>query len=488
MKTVEQVFKTEGVPPYTFVKPPNYTEILIDIRAPGKPVIVEGQSGTGKTTTVKQILRELNNDGAMTYWTLREGKDRAMVEEFAINPRAGVFIIDDFHRLEEKYQQLIANLVKAAAETEEPERFPKVIVVGINKVGSALIQQVHDTGKRLGVHRIKPGSKNLVTELLQKGEQELKVEFGDKDAIYNESRGDYWLTQMIARTICSMNGVTEEQITCKTLVVTLTDLRSWLTEKLQSSYDEPIKTFCRGNRFRPTNDPYFKLLAAVSTQDSSIVDLVELANANAAVRGSINNIKDKRLPLLLSEKDLCARYFFYNPTNACLAIEDPALFYYIRIVDWERIKRECGFRPLAREYEWDFAVSFAGENRELAREIVEQLELLDASVFFDENYEANFLGRVWRELFRQIFTEKSRFVLCLLDSNHDRKIWPTFERECFSRRVKDGEVIPVYLDDTVFVGINRDIVGIEFKNHTPINKDAVTDEIVWKLMDRLSSQ
>lgn len=53
-KLVEDVFVTEGVPNETFVKPPNYNEILVDIRRPGKPVVIEGQSGTGKTTTVKK--------------------------------------------------------------------------------------------------------------------------------------------------------------------------------------------------------------------------------------------------------------------------------------------------------------------------------------------------------------------------------------------------------------------------------------------------
>jgi len=46
---VEEVFVTEGVPQYTFVKPPNYNEVLVDMRRPGKPVIIEGQSGSGKT-------------------------------------------------------------------------------------------------------------------------------------------------------------------------------------------------------------------------------------------------------------------------------------------------------------------------------------------------------------------------------------------------------------------------------------------------------
>jgi MoxR-like ATPase len=50
---LEDVFRTEGVPEFTYVRPPNFNEILVDIRNTGKPVIIEGQSGTGKTTTVK---------------------------------------------------------------------------------------------------------------------------------------------------------------------------------------------------------------------------------------------------------------------------------------------------------------------------------------------------------------------------------------------------------------------------------------------------
>ena len=43
---LEEVFRTEGVPEFTFVAPPNYAEILLDVRRVGKPVVLEGQSGT----------------------------------------------------------------------------------------------------------------------------------------------------------------------------------------------------------------------------------------------------------------------------------------------------------------------------------------------------------------------------------------------------------------------------------------------------------
>jgi ABC-type bacteriocin/lantibiotic exporter with double-glycine peptidase domain len=60
LRLLEEVFVTEGVPEFTFVPPPNYNDILLDVRRPGKPVIIEGQSGTGKTTSIKKILQGWN--------------------------------------------------------------------------------------------------------------------------------------------------------------------------------------------------------------------------------------------------------------------------------------------------------------------------------------------------------------------------------------------------------------------------------------------
>ena len=100
----------------------------------------------------------------------------------------------------------------------------------------------------------------------------------------------------------------------------------------------------------------------------------------------------------------------------------------------------------------------------------------------------NYLGKAWHKSFMEIFGERSRFVVCLLDKHHLEKIWPTFERECFPPRVPEAAVIPIYLDDTMFPGIPRDIVGITFtqEDSRPEEFDSrVTDEIVFKLMSRL---
>ena len=82
------------------------------------------------------------------------------------------------------------------------------------------------------------------------------------------------------------------------------------------------------------------------------------------------------------------------------------------------------------------------------------------------------------------------FVICLLDIRHKNKIWPTFERDCFKIRVPQEVVIPIFLDETIFVGIPDDIIGIKFQwDPTDPNwQQKVDDEIVYKIWEKLENE
>ena len=485
---IEEIFRTEGVPEFTYVRPPNFNEILVDIRNAGKPVIIEGQSGTGKTTTVKKIIEECLPLSGFVYLSARKAADIPRILLLANGEESGKYILDDFHRLSVDAQEKIANIMKVAAEEYGENAYPKIVIIGINKVGSELIHLVHDIAKRCGIHRIKPASHETTSELISKGEQKLGIKLSDHGKIFEETKGDYWLTQLVCQSICLINNVTETQVGQPTLTFNVLDMRARVIERLEHSYQEAVKEFCRGNRFRSTNDPYLKLLRCVSEQDSSIVDLTELANSNADVRGSINNIKENRLAILIGSKIVCERYFYYNSETKLFAIEDPALFYYVKHLNWDELRKACGFRTGERDFEFDFAISFAGENRLIARLIADQLTTLDCSVFYDEHFEVNYLGTAWHKHFIDIFSNKSRFVVCLLDKHHLEKIWPAFERECFIPRIPDGSVIPIWLDKTTFPGIPQDIVSIHFEPRDSTGEvlyNRITDEISFKLISRL---
>lgn len=483
MAYLEDVFVTEGVPEFTFVKPPNYTALLVDLRRKGKPVVVEGQSGTGKTTTVKKALAEIFPENTPTLLTPREPAHLPIIAGIDENSGDQTFVVDDFHRLDKETKERLADLAKVIAERDNRDGLPKLVIIGINNVGSDLIQLVPDIAKRMGIHRISPGTPEVIKEMITLGSNLLNIEFGSPEVIIADSRGDYWLTQQICRTICISSGVDQTQTEAHKIDWEPATTKAQVVETLHHNYDPAVREFCRGRRFRPTNDPYYKLLRAVSEQERSTVDLNELANARQDIKGSINNVKDHRLQVLLEHKEACARLFYYDAVTKNFAIEDPALFYYIQNLNWEDLRQRCGFRNAPIDFEWDIAISFAGENRTLADFVDQQLRDLDISVFYDRNYEDNYLGGLWSQQFSDIFVAKSRLVVAILDKYHREKVWPTFERDCFAVRVQQGEVIPIMLDDTVFPGIPKDLVSIyfDFEGDVEAQKDAIIDQVVLRI-------
>src|SRR5579863_4849676 len=358
-RLLEEIFVTEGVPQETFVRPPNYNEILIDVRNKGKPVVIEGQSGTGKTTVIKKILEEIGKELTVEYLSARKPPDVEKITKIPEEKSANIYVIDDFHRLSRELQESLTNLAKLAAEEAGKTPLPKLVLIGINQLGSSLIQLVPDIAKRCGIHSVRPGDKDKISELITAGCTALNIKIANHEIIYEEGSGDYWLTQQLCQTACTLNGILKEVDKFTEIKVDRKAIRQKAVDRLEPAYYPAVKEFCRGTRFRSSNDPYFKLLRSVSEQGSSTVDLTMLANSNQAIRGSINNIKDARLAKLLDAKPTAQRYFYYNEETTQFSIEDPAMFYYVRHLDWDRLRADCGFREnQGKEFLFDIAISF----------------------------------------------------------------------------------------------------------------------------------
>ncbi|MES2773887.1 MAG: TIR domain-containing protein [Bacteroidota bacterium] len=481
------VFVTEGLPYLTYVNPPNYHEILIDVKKKGKPVVIEGQSGTGKTSTILQILSELKTSIEFTYLSARKRDDVITILKLINEPKPGNYVIDDFHRLVDNFKIALSNIAKIAADEGAESNYPKLVIIGINQTGTELLNLAPDIAKRCGMHKIKPGTEEKINSIVERGENLLNIKIFRSKSIFSESKGDYWLTQLICQTICIQNHVLSTQPESRIITTNMKDVRKSIIERLENSFHPIIKEFCRGKRFRPSNNAYIKFMQAVSKMNEFPVDLNEIAaNVDDTFRVAINSIKDHRLGVHIKEKPVLNSNFYYSQETKQFNIEDPALQYYIKHIDWKKLNKECGFHKSNGRHTFDIALSFAGENREIAEEIAYTLRLLDYEVFYDRLYEDNYLGSSWGKEFERIFTNDSKYVVCLLDINHKNKIWPTFERECFTEKVQLNEVIPIFLDDTKFVGIPQDLIGIKF-TYVKSEKglmDRIRKEIVFKIINR----
>lgn len=78
---------------------------------------------------------------------------------------------------------------------------------------------------------------------------------------------------------------------------------------------------------------------------------------------------------------------------------------------------------------YDLAISFAGEQRELAKALATRLDSSGYSIFYDEFYPAELFGSDLSILFHSIYSSETRFVLILLSNEYLKKPWTNHERQ-----------------------------------------------------------
>ena len=104
-RLLSDVFKTVGLPPYTYVKPAYYGEVRSDIEQPGKHLLIEGPSGIGKTCIVYKVFEELawNKNEQYDIVSARDADAEPRVSSFfdianaGNRPTPAILVIDDFH-------------------------------------------------------------------------------------------------------------------------------------------------------------------------------------------------------------------------------------------------------------------------------------------------------------------------------------------------------------------------------------------------------
>jgi serine kinase of HPr protein (carbohydrate metabolism regulator) len=147
MAELQEVFKSGGVPSVTFVKPVEYPRILLNLRTPGRGLVIEGPSGIGKTTAVLKAIEELGFSDKVVRLSARKKEDLEYIKLIPELQDIGIVLVDDFHVLADDIKSNIADLVKVFAD-EEAET-SKLIVLGINQAGHSLIKFAPDLVNRI---------------------------------------------------------------------------------------------------------------------------------------------------------------------------------------------------------------------------------------------------------------------------------------------------------------------------------------------------
>ncbi|WP_424244114.1 hypothetical protein Dip510_001306 [Elusimicrobium posterum] len=486
---LEDVFKKSGVPTHTFVKPLEYNKIKVTLRTKGRCLIIEGPSGIGKTTSIKKAIEELGLDTNILSLSARKSEDVQCIKELHTLGTIGTVIIDDFHVLTDYQKTSIADYMKVLADEEREN--DKLILIGINKTGDSLVRIASDLNNRIETIRFERNPDDKVLELISLGEKALNISFEKKDDIVKLCRGSFHIAQYLCSEMCIESDILEEQPQLKEISTSIEVIKQKVMEELGRTFYYKAKDFATGTRLRRAGRaPYLHLLYWLSISDDWTLNIDDIVRTHSSHKHSVTQIADKgHLENLISDNSKIQEVIHYDPSSRILSIEDPKFMFYIRNLLWSKFSKQVGYLSFEITSKYDFALSFAGEDRAIAEKINNILLDHDISVFYDRNEQSRILAENVEDYLAPIYSTEAEFVVPLLSLNYPKKIWTKFESDNFKQRFGENSVIPIWFSDTP-VGLfdeSRKYGGITF-DVEHMNQDEQIEEICKQLIEKISEE
>lgn len=117
--------------------------------------------------------------------------------------------------------------------------------------------------------------------------------------------------------------------------------------------------------------------------------------------------------------------------------------------------------------EYDIAISFAGEDRSVAKQIAESLKSNGVNIFYDKYEQADLWGKDLYQHLSEVYSKKARYCLVLISEHYVNKNWTQHElRSAQERAFKENKeyILPIRLDDTKVPGIHSTIGYLELRS------------------------
>lgn len=482
-KKLGEVFKTVGLPPYTYVKPKHFGEVRADILQAGKHLLIEGPSGIGKTCVVFKVFEELHwkNGNEFKYIGCRDESAEEVIDKFLKNatvgdlPKPRVLVVDDFHLLTTERRAEIGSTLKRLSDRSFEQSEPaKVILIGIPTTGVSLLSEAYDLGPRLGSYSLKRASDSEIDKLISEGEQALEVLFEDREVLLSESAGNFWLAQYVCNKVCAIEEVYETQDDPRILTFDILGIRSRLMAELTQRYLPIARTFAKGKKWRPGgNKPYLEILLALCKIPDSVVTFDQLLQVvSERRRPGLKAVRTRISEVIFDPArkiDLRSQIAF--EADSGFSIEDPLFRYFLTNVDIKVLFRDLGIEEGAVEngrlYTYDIGFSFAGEVRKIVELINVEMKAEDVITFYDFDQQAILLAADLQEILAKVYAESCRYYLVFMDKHYREKVWTRFEKDVMTGGKRSEHIVPVILDEEGTqgtVGISNTIGRIDLKD------------------------
>ncbi|MFN6568915.1 TIR domain-containing protein [Dendronalium sp. ChiSLP03b] len=121
------------------------------------------------------------------------------------------------------------------------------------------------------------------------------------------------------------------------------------------------------------------------------------------------------------------------------------------------------------EYEYQVALSFAGEDRNNAEKLAEILINKRIKVFYDLYEQADLWGKDLYQHLQTVYRDKALFTVVFISEAYAKKLWTRHELEQMQARAFEENreyILPLKIDDTIIPGINKTTGYIDLRSTT----------------------
>ncbi|UBD75716.1 TIR domain-containing protein [Parabacteroides goldsteinii] len=121
-------------------------------------------------------------------------------------------------------------------------------------------------------------------------------------------------------------------------------------------------------------------------------------------------------------------------------------------------------------YDYDVALSFAGEDRNYVDKVAEVLKSQGIKVFYDKFEEVSLWGKDLGVHFDLVYRRSAKYCIPFISKNYKEKIWTNHEiKTAIARSIetKEDYILPARLDETEIDGIRSTIGFIDLTKYSP---------------------
>jgi TIR domain-containing protein len=125
-------------------------------------------------------------------------------------------------------------------------------------------------------------------------------------------------------------------------------------------------------------------------------------------------------------------------------------------------------RKPEEDYEYDVALSFAGEDRAVAEALASLLREDGVRVFYDRYEQAQLWGKDLYQHLTTVYRDKAKYCIVFASARYADKLWARYElRQAQARAFRENReyLLLLRLDDTDLPGVNPTVCYVDLREH-----------------------